>query len=137
MDTGVAISPVINEIYPYVGTNIYFRPVNKDAPPGPFLTRFAALVGFTWTTNLKKAGQRQALYGQDAMLVVGGGLRFTEVLRGNGGVLVFKGIDPNPLLNKTRLSVTPFFSFSADIDLGGIVAGVFGVKPPAKFLGGT
>jgi len=133
-DTGLALAPFIEEVFPYVGSNIYFRAVNKEAPPGPFLTRFSALLGFTWT-DLKKAGQRQPLYGEDGMLVVGGGLRFSNTIRLNGGLLLFKGVDPNPLVDKTRLEYTPFFSISADVDIGGMIEGMFGKPPTPGALG--
>jgi hypothetical protein len=138
-DTGVAVAPELGEVFPYVGTNIYFRPVNKQAPPTVFLSRFSAIVGFTLTSNLIKPGETQSLFGTNANLLLGAGLRATDVLRFNGGVLVLKGVNPNPLINRTRLEITPYFSFSADIDLAGIMSGLFGSqeKPPATLGGGA
>jgi hypothetical protein len=135
MDTGIAIAPGLNEIFPYVGTNIYFRPVNKEAPPTVFLSRFSMLFGFTWTSNLNKPGETQALYGDNANIVIGAGLRATDVLRLTAGALVLKGVNPNPLIDRTRLEVTPFFSISADIDVAGILSGVFGANKTPPTLG--
>ena len=138
MDTGIAIAPGLNEIFPYVGTNIYFRPINKEAPPTVFLSRFSMLLGFTWTSNLIKPGETRALFGDNANLILGAGLRATDVLRFNGGILVVKGVNPNPLINRTRIEVTPYFSLSADIDVAGIMSGLFGAgaRPPGT-LGGS
>jgi hypothetical protein len=131
-DLGLAVAPTIGEVFPYAGVNIYFRPVNKAAPPGPFLSRFAALLGFTWTDNLLKTGERKALYGDKRMLMVGAGIRGNELFRFNGGVLLLRGVDPNPLIEKTRIEVTPFVSISADIDVAGMFTAMFGkdAKPP-------
>jgi hypothetical protein len=136
MDTGIAIAPGLNEIFPYAGSNIYFRPVNKEAPPTVFLSRFSMLFGFTWTTNVNKPGETRALYGDNANIVIGAGLRATDVLRLSGGMLVLKGINPNPLIDRTRIEVTPFFSISADIDVAGILGGVFGGSKTPPTLGG-
>jgi hypothetical protein len=133
MDTGIAVAPVINEVFPYIGTNIYFRPVNTAVPPSSRGTRLSMLFGFTWTANLSKEREREALFGEDAMIVLGGGVRATEFLRFTGGALVFKGFEANPLRNsETRIEVTPFISMSADIDLAGVLGHLFGgaATPP-------
>jgi hypothetical protein len=138
MDTGLAIAPGLNEVFPYVGSNIYFRPVNKEAPPTVFLSRFSMLLGFTWTSNLNKPGETRPLYGANANILLGAGLRATDVLRLTGGVLVLKGVNPNPLIDRTRIEITPFFSISADIDVAGILTGVFGAnKAPATLGAGS
>jgi len=134
MDTGIAIAPVINEVFPYIGTNIFFRPVNTSVPPRGFGSRFSSLFGFAWTANLTKAGEREALYGDNGMVVIGAGLRATEWLRFSGGGLVFQGVNPNPLRDARRIEITPFISMSADIDLAKVVGKLFGVDatPPAE-----
>ena len=103
------------------------------------MSRFSALVGFTWTDNLVKPGERKALYGEKRMLVFGAGLRGTEIFRINGGVLMLRGIDPNPLIEKTRIEVTPFVSISADIDVAGLFGAMFGkdATPPAGLVPGA
>jgi hypothetical protein len=135
-DMGLAVGVSINEILPYVGTNLYFRPVNTEAPPGKFLTRFSGLIGFTWTDNILKPGERASLYGTSVSLVLGAGLRLTEVLKVSGGVLTFKGIDPNPTVVKTRIEVAPFVSISGDFDVAKLLGGLFGADATApKTLG--
>ncbi|HEU4695012.1 MAG TPA: hypothetical protein VFS23_41885 [Vicinamibacterales bacterium] len=136
MDTGLAIAPSIDEVFPYVGTNVYFRPINFEAPPASFLTRFSAMVGFTWTDNLTKAGEREALYGSDAMVLLGAGLRLTDFIRVGGGALVLKAVDPNPFVDDDTIRVTPYFSLSADIDLAGVMGRLFGGDAAPPVIGG-
>ncbi len=136
LDTGFAIAPWFDEVFPYLGANVYFRPVNTAAPPGPFLSRFSALLGLTFTDNLVKPLETRPLYGESGNLVAGMGLRATNVIRLNGGVLVFKGLNPNPLIDRTRIEVTPFFSVSADIDVGGILTAIGRANAPPLTIGG-
>ena len=136
MDTGIAVGPTIDEVFPYIGTNMYFRPINTEAPPGPFLTRFSVLYGVTWTDNLVKEGERQPLYGESAMLLFGVGLRLTDVLRLGGGAIVIKSENPDPTIDRTRLRLTPFVALSADIDLAGVLGKMFGDDSRPPVLGG-
>jgi hypothetical protein len=41
MDTGIAVAPALNEVFPYFGSTMFFRPVNKAVPPSTFGTRFS------------------------------------------------------------------------------------------------
>ena len=131
-DSGIAVAPALGEVFPYIGTTMFFRPVNKAVPPTSFGTRFSVLFGLTWTDNVLKTGQREALFADDTTMLLGGGLRLTEWLRLTVGGLIFKAPDPNPLIDKTRLKMTPFVSMSADIDAGDVLKGLFGgnLKPP-------
>jgi hypothetical protein len=150
VDVGLAVAPVIGEVFPYVGINIYFRPVNKEAPlsslSNTFSRRFSAMIGYTWTDNLLKDNERLGIFTRDnavgvsvenqdadAMLVFGAGLRVTDALRLAGGALLFKSEDPNPLITDTKLQVTPFFSMSFDWDAVGSIKGLGGLMG----LGGT
>jgi hypothetical protein len=139
MDTGFAIAPSLNEVFPYVGTLLYFRPINREAPPSSFLTRFSALVGITWTSNLVKAGQTAPLWGSNSMLLFGGGLRATEFIRVGAGALVLKSVDPNPFVVDRPIHVTPFFNLSIDIDIAGVFGRLFGsdFTPPVIGAGTT
>jgi hypothetical protein len=124
-DTGLAVAPTINEILPYLGSNIYFRPVNTEAPPGSIGTRLSMLIGFSWTDNIIEPGERAALYGESASLFLGGGVRISDVLKVSGGLLLFKGLDPNPTVNRDRIKFTPFISLSGDFDVAKILGGLF------------
>ena len=133
-DVGLAIA--LNEVFPYAGANFYFRPVNSEAPLR-MSTRISALLGLTWTENVLKEGERGPLYGKSTALVVGLGLRLTEVLKVGVGVLVFKGLDPNPLLDRPKIRVAPMFNMALDLDVGGILSGLFGehATPPGSGSG--
>ena len=132
MDTGIAVAPAISEVFPYMGTAMFFRPVNKKVPPSSIGTRFSLLFGFTWTANLQKTGERKALFGDNATVLFGAGFRLTEWLRLTAGGVLFKAVNPNPLLNEDQLKITPFISMSADIDAADLLKSVFGAnaKPP-------
>jgi hypothetical protein len=137
MDAGLAYGWDISEAFGYLGTNIYFRPVNKDAPlqsfgsfAQSFTRRVSALIGLTVTGQTEEADRREALIG-GRVLVVGGGLRLTDSIRVNGGGLVFKAVDPNPLVTERRVEISPFISLSFDIDVVGMLGdlgGAFGVN---------
>ena len=126
-DIGIAYTPVIDEIFPYIGTNIYFRPVNKNAPLSrlgnfaqTFSRRASAMIGITYGNNdLQKTNQRAPLFGS-SFLLVGGGLRMTDSIRFASGVLLMKAYDGNPLVtDDTNIESTVFFSLSFDWDVRG------------------
>ncbi|MEX2401175.1 MAG: hypothetical protein WD423_10415 [Rhodothermales bacterium] len=122
-DVGLAAVPVLDEVLPYFGMNVYFRPVNKEAPlsaRGGIGRRFAALIGVTYA-SVEKTDERADLFGSNALLV-GGGLRLTDVLRVSAGALVYKGNDPRaPAAGASQpdfeLSRAFFFSVSFDWDV--------------------
>ena len=124
-EVGLGMAPDAGEVLPYVGTSIYFRPVNTEAELR-LATRVSALLGVTWTDNVAKRGERAGLYGDSGALVVGVGARVTEVIKVGVGVLVLKVLDPNPLLDRSRIGVTPFFTLSGDFDVAKILGGLFG-----------
>lgn len=137
-DTGLAIAPSINEVFPYIGSNIYFRPVNTEAPPGSIGTRLSMLIGFSWTNNILEPGERAALYGESASLFLGTGLRLTDYLKVSGGLLLFKGLAANPTVNRDKIKFTPFISLSGDFDMAKILGGLFKTDAqPAAIGSGT
>ncbi len=119
-DTGVLFAPALGEAAPYTGVNIYFRPVNKDAPlssKGDFARRFSVLVGFTLTSLADSAVGREDYFGGKS-LVIGAGLRITTSVRLNLGGVVFKGDDPSKAGKSTAIS--GFGSISFDIQLNSL-----------------
>jgi hypothetical protein len=115
-DLGFVYMPDIAEAVPYVGTNIYFRPVNKNAPlsqRGGFGRRFAVTVGLTLDGIADDEMTRKDFSGNQS-LVVGAGLRVTESIRLGFGALVFVKKDPNLLVNDETTGVTPYVSVSFD-----------------------
>ena len=119
-DLGFAVVPGIEATTPYIGTNIYFRPVNKNAPlqgkTDSFSRRASAMVGITVGSDLTKVGQRVDLFGS-RMLLTGGGMRINDSLRVAGGTLWFKAPDPNPFVDNTKINFAWFLSFSVDWDV--------------------
>lgn len=122
-DAGMLYAPDIETAALYIGSNIYFRPVNKRAPlseKGSFLRRAAVTIGFTVTSIADEDQQtRSDMFGHQS-LVLGAGVRLTQAIRAGGGVLIFKENNPNPLITKSSTVTTPYVSFSFDLDVGGM-----------------
>jgi hypothetical protein len=124
-DIGVATASRINEVFGYLGANVYLRPVNKAAHlrwsafRGHFWRelgkRFAFVIGLPYN-DLNKTGERSGLI-SSRPLIVGAGFRINDLLRLSGGALIFKQNDPNPLIDRQRIGSTPFFSLSVDWDV--------------------
>jgi hypothetical protein len=131
-DAGFVYAFTIAAFVPYVGTNIYFRPVNKAAPlsqRGGFGRRFALTFGVTLATIEDRepgdtAGRTRSDLFSNSSLVVGAGLRVTQSIRLGGGALVFRRKDPNPLVSNTTVGVAPYASFSFDLDVAKAFAGL-------------
>ena len=138
-DLGLAWAEGIEEFFGYLGTNIYFRPVNKKAPlswssfrkgqrTSELLKRLSVTVGITIDDlegKVAPVGQFQApsqetltqgLIGK-RQLVFGAGFRLNRYLRVSAGALVFKDKDPNPLVDRSRLAWSPLLSVSVDFDI--------------------
>ena len=131
-DAGFIYAFTIASFVPYVGTNIYFRPVNKAAPlsqRGSFGRRFALTFGVTLASIEDRepgdtAGRTRMDLFSNSSLVIGAGLRVTQSIRLGGGVLVFKRKDPNPLVSNTTVGVAPYASFSFDLDVAKAFTGL-------------
>lgn len=130
-DVGLGVAGEIDEIFGYMGANVYFRPVNKKAKLGPlfgpqkdFWKRFALVVGLP-QEKMDEPGRLMPVI-QDRPLVVGAGLRINDLLRMTVGGLVFEKEDPDPLVTSSDgLTATWFFSFSIDWDVKSNFAPVF------------
>jgi hypothetical protein len=104
----------------YVGSNIYFRPVNKDAPLrniGGVGRRLALTVGLTVSSIADENEKTRSDLFWNQSLVLGAGYRMTSSLRGGAGALVFRQADPNPLISRKSAAVAWYASFSFDLDL--------------------
>jgi hypothetical protein len=124
---------------PYVGANIYFRPVNKDASfrqADSFGRRFAITFGITLSSIEEEAGDdavvatagktRFDLLTNNRSLLLGAGFRVSPSLRLSGGVLVLKERDPNPLISAISVATVPYVSFSLDFDVASGLRGGLG-----------
>lgn len=142
-DAGLVWSSEVDEVVPYVGTNIYLRPVNKNAPLrtlgsfGQTLSRrFAFTLGLTAQSIADKGAgttglTRDDLFGSQSLLV-GAGLRLTDMIRVGAGALVFKQKDPNPLIDDERTGRALYFTVSFDLNVArAFQGGLGGVLAPA------
>lgn len=128
VDAGVLYAPVIGEATLYIATNIYTRPVNKDAPlsqVSSFRRRFAFTFGVTLNSIADSAHTRFDLF-SSSTLVLGAGYRVTQSLRLGGGAIVLKEADPNPLIDRQSAALTPYLSLSFDVDVAKGMSKIFG-----------
>ncbi len=136
-DTGVAYAPGLDDFSTYVGSNIYFRPVNKAAPLaklGNFRQTLGRRVSLTLgltVDGVSDGTTREDLFGNQS-LVVGLGLRLVNSVRVTAGSLVFLEKDPNPLVDDTSVAVTPFVSLSFDLDVAPTLQGIGGLFRPGS-----
>lgn len=130
LDVGLAYVSRMDRLLTYSGVNIYFRPVNKAIPLSHFsgwdwwAVRTSLLIGIT-LESIEKENIRKGLIDNKALLV-GLGFRIVPFLKINGGTLVHYRYDKNPLLTNKRYytSLSPFFSFSLDVDIKTLFSGV-------------
>jgi len=104
----------------YVGSNIYFRPVNKDAPLTAVSSlgrRLALTVGVTVSSVADENNRTRSDLFWHQSFVLGGGYRITSSLRAGGGALIFRQSDPNPLVTSRTAAATWYASFSYDFDV--------------------
>ncbi len=107
----------------YVGTNIYFRPINTDAPLSEASSigrRLALTVGVTVSPLSDENDRTRSDLFWNQSLVLGAGYRLTSSIRAGGGALVFLESDPNPLITAKEVATTWYVSFSFDVDVGRI-----------------
>jgi hypothetical protein len=134
-DVGVATASQINQVFAYVGANVYLGPVNKRAHLrwssfrqdiwSEFRRRFAFTIGLPYNgSNLAKAGERSGVVGANPLLV-GAGFRINDLLRVAGGALIFKFNDTNPLVDRQHLGATPYFGLSVDWDARSSFVNIF------------
>lgn len=131
-DVGLAWAPLLKEVFPYVGINIYLRPVNKEVPlkllkslagyDNTLEHRFSAMVGVS-VTSLEKEGERDNLFGKNALLF-GFGYRLTDAVRVSAGSLVFRSIDPNPVITDKKIKFSVFASISLDWNIRETLGGL-------------
>jgi hypothetical protein len=115
-------------VCPYLGLNIYCRPINKNAPlrqRGDWWHRFAFVFGVTTSTvaDDRTPKTRDGLIGNYG-LVLGCGTRLTESFRVGVGVMLFHKKNVSPLLNGMEIAVAPYLSFSFDWNIVKTVAGI-------------
>jgi hypothetical protein len=120
VDAGLLYAGTIGIGALYLGSNIYFRPVNKDAALtgiGSIGRRLALTVGLTVSSVADENNKTRSDLFWNQSLVLGAGYRLTSSVRGGGGAVVFRESDPNPLVSRKSAAVTWYVSFSFDLNL--------------------
>jgi len=125
-DLGVAVIPELGLMAPYLGTNIYLRPVNKKHPLTRWQLdeRFSFLIGLS-VTSLSKTGVRTDLLGSNFNLITGAGLRVADFVRINGGAIWYGQRAANPLNSQQKIGASFFASLSFDIDVKTVFSALF------------
>ncbi len=122
-------------VAPYIGAQIEFRYFDKNVPfqlicKKSIWHRLSFSTGIT-LTSLKKDRQREDFF-LNKSLVAGIGVRLSSAVRITTGTILFNRLDPNPLLENKRLSVTPFIGLSIDLRLKSLMGdanAIFGLSP--------
>jgi hypothetical protein len=141
-DAGLVGAPELDAVVSYVGVNLYLRPVNKNAPLrqlGNFRQTFTRRFAFTLGLTVQSLGDddngngptRQDLFGNQSMLI-GAGLRITDMIRFGAGALVFKEDDPSPLITKFDTAVSYYFTVSFDLNVARAFKGGLGALFPGQ-----
>ena len=118
-DLGIAVLPGINKLTPYIGTNIYFRPINFDAPltwSGPdFLAkRFSLVIGVS-VTSVARTNVRADLLSSNFNIVTGMGFRIVDWIHLGVGGLWYNKLADNPLNTNQEITGTPYVSLTFDL----------------------
>jgi hypothetical protein len=115
------------DFQPYVAVSMSFIPVDKDVPlakEGGFLRRFSVLGGFTLAQTKNSDGSIVGVFGGRGILA-GVGLRLTDYVRLGAGAVFLRQNDTNKLISDTHIRVAPYLSLSIDLDVAGVVTGIF------------
>jgi hypothetical protein len=129
VDAGLVYPFEIDNVLPYIGVNLYLRPVNKDAPLNGLARRFAITIGITVSSvSDGRSETRDDLFGSQALLL-GAGLRLLPSVRAGAGALLFRKLDPNPLITRKSLASVPYVSLSLDWDIAKTLRVVTGNPP--------
>jgi hypothetical protein len=147
-DVGLAYSKGIQSFFFYLGANIYLGPVNKkatlslreDGLRSSIRKRLAVMFGIPvnpfdetkdpTSLNDPRGVQLNGVIGARPVLL-GAGIRLTELVRLTGGTVIFKVRDPNPLVVDEQLRRAGFISISVDWDLRGSFGALAGNRPPS------
>ncbi|WP_316847122.1 hypothetical protein [Pedobacter psychrodurus] len=126
-DLGLALIPSAGKMVPYLGTNIYFRPVNRNEKitwSSNMGKRVSLLVGLS-VGSIAKPNYRDDLLANSFNLITGVGFRVASFVRFNGGYLWYTKVNENPLNTNNSIAGKPFVSLSFDIDVRTVFNGLF------------
>ncbi|HMJ70265.1 MAG TPA: hypothetical protein VK508_15280 [Cyclobacteriaceae bacterium] len=128
LDVGVLYVPAINGLASYSGANIYFKPVDKQAPLSNFkgidrwlMKRLCVLVGtttgFAKFENKRVESLITGSANNNFNILTGAGYRLNNVFKVNAGAFWYKVKSENPLIESRSIGGSFFFSLSADVDV--------------------
>ena len=133
-DLGAGLSPDTEDLFTYIGWNIYLRPVNKKShlswagrPFGlgqEFMRRFSFTLGVVREDIKADDARFKGVIGGKAG-VLGAGFRINDSLRLSVGGLVFETVNPDPLIGTTTLNWSPYVALSFDWNATATIAGLF------------
>jgi hypothetical protein len=112
-----------NKVYafprPFIGTNIYLRPVNKNLRerqiPDRDLRRIISLqLGLTFGDF--DSNEFKNLFG-DFSLLVGPSFKLNRSFRLSPGIVLYKNGNKNPIITQKRVGASFYAAFSFDIDI--------------------
>lgn len=135
-DVGVLYAYQQKDFVPFIGMNIYFRPIDKNIPferlraarkiqgksSSLIAYRASLVVGLTFGTK-NDDPKFNIIFGRG--IISGIGYRLTESLKLNAGALWFNQKDINPLVTQYSLKATPYLSLSLDWDLKNFITKFF------------
>lgn len=131
LDVGYAYVWRMDRGLAYSGFNIYFRPVDRSIPFREYdsfgdqmAARSSILIGIT-LASLEKNNVRKGFIGNQG-LILGYGFRVISFFKINAGAMLNYRYDNNPLFstNNYHTSVSPFVSFSIDLDAKSLLSGI-------------
>lgn len=141
-DVGVVWSQPIESFFFYVGANFYLGPVNKKAPlrwsePGNFRKRFSFTAGIPINSFDDTQSQATLAAGDvtltgvlgDRPLLLGAGLRLTDLVRVTSGTVLFRVRSPDPLVTDEALDYAWYLALSIDWDLKGMFSQIGSASP--------
>jgi hypothetical protein len=127
LDAGLLAAQDVDQIAPYLGVNLYLRPVNKNAPLTGCLClgrRASLTLGITTGSIAEKDRIQDTFTGHS--ILTGLGFRMTDYWRVSGGLLFVRTYrDEAPA--ELRFGAVPSIATSLDIDIVGLLgkAGTF------------
>lgn len=104
---------------PFLGTNIYFRPVDKtlrekSLPDRDWRRLLSLQIGLTYGNF--ESTEFSNLF-SDFSILVGPSLKLNRTFRLTSGTVLYKTTDKNPLKSATKVAASFYFAFSFDIDI--------------------
>jgi hypothetical protein len=115
---GYAFEPGIT--FTYAAINYHFRPVNNNTPVSSYKNWDILFKRFSLFLGLSSIGVKEARYKNlfsGGSIVFGVGFRVNNLIKFNGGWLVFSQDDGNPIVEKDKTKFTLFSSLSLNINI--------------------